>query len=201
MGRPTQGVKVMNIKDDDRVSAVALVVDSGPVRGARRRSRPASRARARGLGGDGQVLLPGRGDRGLATWMKTVAPAPWARFAGASGSLAAAGLLAAVAGSAGGDDVLPDGFSTAAPGNHVIDSQPGLAGAAVLASPSVARQHRSPSDLPPVRFPGNRTSLTSLITSGASIVIRSDWSSPFCRSNSSAFSLRSSTAARRTCKR
>jgi DNA gyrase subunit A len=29
MGRPTQGVKVMNMKDDDRVSAVALVVDSG----------------------------------------------------------------------------------------------------------------------------------------------------------------------------
>ena len=27
MGRATQGVKVMNIKDDDRVSAVALVVD------------------------------------------------------------------------------------------------------------------------------------------------------------------------------
>ena len=28
MGRPTQGVKVMNMKDDDVVSAVALVVDS-----------------------------------------------------------------------------------------------------------------------------------------------------------------------------
>ncbi|MEX2107964.1 MAG: DNA gyrase subunit A [Solirubrobacterales bacterium] len=28
MGRPTQGVKVMNIKDDDQVSAVALVVES-----------------------------------------------------------------------------------------------------------------------------------------------------------------------------
>jgi DNA gyrase subunit A len=28
MGRPTQGVRVMNIKDDDRVSAVALVVES-----------------------------------------------------------------------------------------------------------------------------------------------------------------------------
>ena len=28
MGRPTQGVRVMNMKDDDRVSAVALVVDS-----------------------------------------------------------------------------------------------------------------------------------------------------------------------------
>ena len=28
MGRSTQGVKVMNIKDDDWVSAVALVVES-----------------------------------------------------------------------------------------------------------------------------------------------------------------------------
>ena len=28
MGRPTQGVKVMNMKDDDLVSAVALVVES-----------------------------------------------------------------------------------------------------------------------------------------------------------------------------
>jgi DNA gyrase subunit A len=28
MGRSTQGVRVMNIKDDDRVSAVALVVES-----------------------------------------------------------------------------------------------------------------------------------------------------------------------------
>ncbi len=28
MGRPTQGVRVMNLKDDDRVSAVALVVES-----------------------------------------------------------------------------------------------------------------------------------------------------------------------------
>jgi DNA gyrase subunit A len=28
MGRATQGVKVMNIKDDDRISAVALVVES-----------------------------------------------------------------------------------------------------------------------------------------------------------------------------
>jgi DNA gyrase subunit A len=28
MGRPTQGVKVMNLRADDRVSAVALVVES-----------------------------------------------------------------------------------------------------------------------------------------------------------------------------
>jgi DNA gyrase subunit A len=29
MGRPTQGVKVMNLRDDDRLSAVALVVEAG----------------------------------------------------------------------------------------------------------------------------------------------------------------------------
>jgi DNA gyrase subunit A len=29
MGRATQGVRVMNLRDDDRVSAVALVVESG----------------------------------------------------------------------------------------------------------------------------------------------------------------------------
>jgi DNA gyrase subunit A len=34
MGRSTQGVKVMNIKDDDRVSAVALVVESDDEAGA-----------------------------------------------------------------------------------------------------------------------------------------------------------------------
>ncbi len=34
MGRSTQGVKVMNIKDDDRVSAVALVVESDSDEGA-----------------------------------------------------------------------------------------------------------------------------------------------------------------------
>jgi DNA gyrase subunit A len=34
MGRATQGVKVMNIKDDDHVSAVALVVESGGAAGA-----------------------------------------------------------------------------------------------------------------------------------------------------------------------
>jgi DNA gyrase subunit A len=36
MGRPTQGVRTMNIKDDDRVSAVALVVESGEDSGAPR---------------------------------------------------------------------------------------------------------------------------------------------------------------------
>ena len=41
MGRSTQGVKVMNIKDDDRVSAVALVVESDETR---RRRTAAGRA-------------------------------------------------------------------------------------------------------------------------------------------------------------
>jgi DNA gyrase subunit A len=34
MGRATQGVRVMNIRDDDRVSAVALVVESGGAAGS-----------------------------------------------------------------------------------------------------------------------------------------------------------------------
>ena len=56
MGRSTQGVKVMNIKDDDRVSAVALVVESDSARSAtaersteddaRRSTRRCDRARA-----------------------------------------------------------------------------------------------------------------------------------------------------------
>ena len=49
MGRPTQGVKVMNIKEDDRVSAVALVVES---ESARQRSRPEDGAESTEPGGD-----------------------------------------------------------------------------------------------------------------------------------------------------
>ena len=33
MGRPTQGVRVMNMKEDDLVSAVALVVESADGKG------------------------------------------------------------------------------------------------------------------------------------------------------------------------
>ena len=50
MGRATQGVRVMNIKDDDRVSAVALVVESSAPtspRRPRRSPRPRPRARSR----------------------------------------------------------------------------------------------------------------------------------------------------------
>src|SRR4029078_6376533 len=46
MGRSTQGVKVMNIKDDDCVSAVALVVESEDASAA-----------ATGDGDDGQAEL------------------------------------------------------------------------------------------------------------------------------------------------
>ena len=52
MGRATQGVRVMNIKDDDRVSAVALVVESlgRRCRGGRGGRRGGCRRRAAGLG-------------------------------------------------------------------------------------------------------------------------------------------------------
>ena len=45
MGRPTQGVRVMNMKEDDRVSAVALVVESGRPRSTgTTRPRPTTRS-------------------------------------------------------------------------------------------------------------------------------------------------------------
>jgi len=46
MGRATQGVKVMNIKDDDVVSAVALVVESSTDTGAPAVDRVALEAEA-----------------------------------------------------------------------------------------------------------------------------------------------------------
>jgi DNA gyrase subunit A len=57
MGRPTQGVRVMNMKEDDRVSAVALVVESGAsvaeeaeeiAEEAAETAKPATSAKARG---------------------------------------------------------------------------------------------------------------------------------------------------------
>ena len=63
MGRATQGVRVMNIKDDDRVSAVALVVESSARRrrGGRGGRRGGRRRREAGFPGelsigDGPVL-------------------------------------------------------------------------------------------------------------------------------------------------
>ena len=41
-GRATQGVKVMNVRDGDRISAVALVVEAAAVRTARRKKLPTS---------------------------------------------------------------------------------------------------------------------------------------------------------------
>ena len=61
MGRSTQGVKVMNIKDDDRVSAVALVVESednsAPVEGD-----PVDQAEL-----DGSVEADGAGEEAATT--------------------------------------------------------------------------------------------------------------------------------------
>jgi DNA gyrase subunit A len=44
MGRATQGVKVMNIRDDDRLVAVALVVESGSAVAGAEDSEPAPSA-------------------------------------------------------------------------------------------------------------------------------------------------------------
>ena len=51
MGRATQGVKVMNIKDDDVVSAVALVVESeGEANGEEPQAEELPEASADGTG-------------------------------------------------------------------------------------------------------------------------------------------------------
>ena len=70
MGRPTQGVRVMNLKKGDRVSAVALVVESetrtatvrrrpGPLSRTRRRRRPplAEEAAAAEAAGNGEAKV------------------------------------------------------------------------------------------------------------------------------------------------
>ncbi len=154
MGRPTQGVKVMNIKDDDRVSAVALVVDSGESEEPARRG--GSTPRRPGLGGGGQVLLPGRRDPGAGHldedgWRRRLRRCARVHLDLSRQPIA----LAAVAGRASGDDVLPDRLAAPAPGDHMVDGQPGLAGAAVLTGPSIAGQYRPPSDLAPVRLSWN----------------------------------------------
>ncbi len=69
MGRATQGVRVMNMKEDDRVSAVALVVESGDLarrrrdrrRGGGQRDRP-GRCRRRLVGRGRRVVLFERRD-------------------------------------------------------------------------------------------------------------------------------------------
>src|SRR5581483_7619795 len=58
--------------------------------------------------------------------------------------------LAAVAGGAGGDDVVPTRAAALGPGDHVVDGEVG-ARAAVLAGPVVAGEHGPAGDLAPVR--------------------------------------------------
>ena len=73
MGRSTQGVKVMNIKDDDRVSAVALVVESErdePPR-PRREDRAAEEGRIRW-----RQIGHGRATRSRAAVASGAAPPP-----------------------------------------------------------------------------------------------------------------------------
>ena len=63
--------------------------------------------------------------------------------------------LAAVAGGAGGDDVLPDGFAAAGAGDHVVDGEAGFGRAAVLAGPGVAGEDGAAGDLAAVRLAGD----------------------------------------------
>jgi DNA gyrase subunit A len=53
MGRPTQGVRVMNMKEDDRVSAVALVIESSAGVTADEPETPELEAAAEGASSDG----------------------------------------------------------------------------------------------------------------------------------------------------
>ena len=96
MGRSTQGVKVMNIKDDDRVSAVALVVESESEvtggRAARRRrscprSEPAPAAPRRTERGSSGFPRPAvRGKRGQRPELRAVKPPAAGTAASCSGS-------------------------------------------------------------------------------------------------------------------
>ena len=84
---------------------------------------------------------------GLATWMKTVGPGALGLLLRVHLDLAREAVaLAPVAGGAGGDDVLPDRFAAAAAGDHVVDGEPGLLRAAVLAGPGVPREDRPAGD-------------------------------------------------------
>jgi DNA gyrase subunit A len=59
MGRPTQGVRVMNIKDDDRVSAVALVVESEDASAPTAQDELPPDVSSDGAGADGGGAGPG----------------------------------------------------------------------------------------------------------------------------------------------
>jgi DNA gyrase subunit A len=178
MGRPTQGVRVMNMKDDDCVSAVALVVDddspeaepegqeqlpecgvvgwvlgnrcpgfSAPSPTALRCGRQISRR---------QILLPGRRDAWTGHLNEDVGPRRLRCVLGMHVNLARQPVaLAAVAGGACRDDVLPDRLAAAAAGDDVVDGEAGFARAAVLAGPGVAGEHGAAGDLAAVGFAGD----------------------------------------------
>src|SRR5512134_2987437 len=63
--------------------------------------------------------------------------------------------LPAVAGCAGGDDVLPYRLTAAAARDHVVHGQARPVGAAVLAGPAVSGEHRLAGDPAPVDVPGD----------------------------------------------
>src|SRR5206468_12025482 len=63
--------------------------------------------------------------------------------------------LAAVAGRAGGDDVLPDWLAAAGAGDDMVDREAGFGRAAVLAGPGVAGEDGAAGDLAAVRLAGD----------------------------------------------
>src|SRR6476660_7618280 len=98
-----------------------------------------------------QILLPGGRDLRAGNLDENGRPRRPRALAGVHLDLARKAVaLAPVAACAGGDDVLPDRLAAAAAGDHVVDGEPRLARAAVLAGPGVAGEHRPPRDLAPV---------------------------------------------------
>src|SRR5690349_9172736 len=105
------------------------------------------------LGSRGQILLPGRRDAGGRDLDEDVRPRRLRCLLGVHVDLLGQAVaLAAVAGGAGGDDVLPDRLAAPTAGDDVVDREAGLAGAAVLAGPGVAGEDGAAGDLAPVRF-------------------------------------------------
>src|ERR1700759_5088865 len=63
--------------------------------------------------------------------------------------------LLAIAGGAGGDDVLPGGSAAAGAGDDVVDGESGFGRAAVLAGPGVAGEDGAAGDLAAVGLAGD----------------------------------------------
>ena len=63
--------------------------------------------------------------------------------------------LAAVAGGAGGDDVLPDRLAAAGAGDYMVDGEAGFGRAAVLAGPGVAGEDGAAGDFAAVGLAGD----------------------------------------------